>query len=72
MQLQISEYYSQINTDNSFTLLNFCIHFSILILSACNVNGAVGDGSKQGTCPDAGQRCKADGTCGVYYYHYYY
>ena len=43
----------------------------ILILSACKVNGADGNGTKQGTCPDAGQICNIDGTCGTYFYHYY-
>ena len=36
--------------------------------SACNVAGASGDGSAQGTCSDAGQKCKVDGTCGKSYY----
>ena len=54
-----------------FTLLDFFILLIIFILSACNVDGADGDGTKQGTCSDAGQRCKADGTCGAYYYPYY-
>ena len=54
-----------------FTLLEFFILLIIFILSACNVDGADGDGTTQGTCSDAGQKCKADGTCGAYYYPYY-
>ena len=42
-----------------------------MILPGCNkLDGSDGDGSTQGTCTDAGQKCKADGTCGTYYYHY--
>ena len=43
----------------------------IFIFSACNVDGADGDGTMQGTCSDAGQKCNADGSCGTYHYHYY-
>ena len=32
------------------------------LLSACNVDGNVGDGETQGTCRK-GEVCKADGTC---------
>ena len=56
---------------NVFYITWFFIHLVILLLLACNVDGADGDGNMQGTCSDAGQKCKADGTCGTYYYHYY-
>ena len=52
----------------SFTLLGLFILLVILILTACNDSGSAGDGNTQGTCSDAGQKCKADGTCGTYYY----
>ena len=55
----------------SFTILDFFIHLVILILLACTVDGAVGDGKTQGTCVEAFQMCKDDGTCGMYYNHYY-
>ena len=57
--------------NNVFYITWIFIPIVTLILSACNVNGADGDGAMQGTCTDAGQKCKADGTCGTYYYHYY-
>ena len=53
----------------SFTLLNLFIILVILILLACQESGADGDGNTQGSCTDAGQKCKADGTCGTYYHH---
>ena len=60
--------YTEINITLSFIyILYLSIHFGLFIPSACNVDGAAGDGSKQGTCSDAGQKCKADGTCGMYY-----
>ena len=48
-------------------IVHLSIHFGLFIPSGCNVDGNAGDGSKQGTCPDAGQLCKDDGTCGMYY-----
>ena len=44
----------------------FFILLVILIRSACNVDGDVGDGTMQGTCSEANQMCNADGTCGTY------
>ena len=41
---------------------------NINYFSACNIAGAAGDGSAQGTCSDAGQKCMVDGTCGMSYY----
>ena len=52
------------NLLNAFILHDFYIHVIISNPSACNVDGAAGDGSTQGTCSDAGQKCNADGTCG--------
>ena len=50
------------------TLLNPLIFnsFWCLISSECKVDGAAGDGTKKGTCTDAGHMCKADGICGAY------
>ena len=33
----------------------------------CNVNGTIGTGKDQGTCPKANEVCNADGTCGGAY-----
>ena len=41
-----------------------------MIISACNVDGSAGDGTTQGTCAVAGQKCYDDGTCGRYDYYY--
>ena len=52
-------------------LHDFSVPLGIFILSGCTVNGSAGDGSMQGTCSDVDQKCKDDGTCRAYYYHYY-
>ena len=54
-------------------ILHYLISYFVVILifSACHADGSAGDGTKQGTCTDAGQKCKADGTCGTYFYHWY-
>ena len=52
---------------NYYTCFGFKIHFVILILSGCTVDGAEGDGTQQGTCATNGTNCQADGSCGMYY-----
>ena len=34
----------------------------------CNVNGAAGDSSVQGTCPSSNEVCDADGSCSGEYF----
>ena len=51
-------------------LFDFAVHFDDWFISGCTVAGQVGDGSSSGTCSDAGQMCKDDGSCGTYYSRY--
>ena len=48
--------------------MNLMYYIFFLLQLACNINGNVGDGTEQGTCPN-GKVCYSDGSCGNFYKH---